>query len=73
MIGSSSGMHCLSNQVGSSALDELDADSIVLCISSEVANLRQSSFTSVSGAMSRSELESNVKFTLNLEIFSTKK
>ena len=45
MIGSSSGMHCFSNQVkmGSSAQDELDADSIVLCISSEVANLRQSS------------------------------
>ena len=71
MIGSSSGMHCFSNQVGigSSAQDELDADSIVLCISSEVANLRQSSFTPVSGAMSRSQLESNVKFTLNLEFF----
>ena len=52
MIGSSSGMHCFSNQVGmgSSAREELDADSIiVLCISSEVANLRQSSFTSVNG------------------------
>ena len=34
MIGSSSGMQCLSNQVGigSSALYELDAESIVLCI-----------------------------------------
>ena len=75
MIGSSSGMHCFSNQVGmgSSAQEELDADSIVFCISSEVANLRQSSFPSVNGAMSRPELESNVKFTLNLEIFSTKK
>ena len=49
MIGSSSGMHCFSNQVGmgSSAQDELDADSIVFCISSEVANLRQSSLPSV--------------------------
>ena len=75
MIGSSSGMHCFSNQVGmgSSAQEELDADSIVFCISSEVANLRQSSFPSVNGAMSRPELESNVKFALNLEIFSTKK
>ena len=73
MIGSSSGMHCFSNQVGmgSSAQKELDADSIVVCISSEVANLRQSSFPSVNGAMSRQELESNVKFTLNLQIFST--
>ena len=68
-------MHCFSNQVGmgSSAQYELDADSIVLCISSEVANLRQSSFTSVNGAISRLELESNVKFTLNLKIISTKK
>ena len=68
MIGSSSGMHCFSNRVGmgSSAQDELDVDSIVLCISTEVANLRQSSFPSVNGTMSRSELESNVKFTLNL-------
>ena len=75
MIGSSSGMHCFSNQVGmgSSAQDELDADSIVFCISSEVANLRQSSFPSVNGAMSRPELESNLKITLNLEFFSTKK
>ena len=75
MIGSSSGMHCFSNQVGmgSSAQEELDADSIVFCISSEVANLRQSSFPSVNGAMSRPELESNVKFTLNLEFFSTRK
>ena len=75
MIGSSSGMHYFSNQVGmgSSAQEELDADSIVFCISSEVANLRQSSFPSVNGAMSRPELESNVKFTLNLDIFSTKK
>ena len=75
MIGSSSVMHCFSNQVGmgSSAQEELDADSIVFCISSEVANLRQSNFPSVNGAMSRPELESNVKFTLNLEIFSTKK
>ena len=49
MIGSSSGMHCFSNQVGmgSSAQEELDADSIVFCISSEVANLRQSSFNYV--------------------------
>ena len=41
MIGSSSGMHCFSNQagMGSSAQEELDADSIVFCISSEVANL----------------------------------
>ena len=59
--------------MGSSAQDELDADSIVLCISFEVANLRQSNFPSVNGAMSRSELESNVKFTLNLEFFSAKK
>ena len=75
MIVSSSGMHCFSNQVGmgSSAQEELDADSIVFCISSQVANLRQSSFPSVNGAMSRPELESNVKFTLNLEMFSTKK
>ena len=75
IIGSSSGMHCFGNQVGmgSSAQEELDADSIVFCISSEVANLRQSIFPSVNGAMLRPELESNVKFTLNLEIFSTKK
>ena len=75
MIGSISGRHCFSNQVGmgSSAQEELDADSIVFCISSEVANLRQSSFPSAIGAMSRPELESNVKFTLNLEFFSTKK
>ena len=62
MIESSSGMHCFSIQVGmgSSAQEELDADSIVVCISSEVANhLRQSSFPSVNGAMSRPELESN--------------
>ena len=74
MIGSSLGMHYFSNQVGmgSSAQDELDADSIVLCISSEVANLRQSSFTPVSEAMSRSQLESDVKLIFNLEIFSTK-
>ena len=41
MIGSSSGMHCFSNQVGmgSSAQEELDADSIVFCISSEVAKV----------------------------------
>ena len=74
MIGSSSGMHCFSNQIemGSSAQDELDADSIVFCISSEVANLRQSSFPSVTEAMSRPELESSLKFTLNLEIFFNK-
>ena len=60
MIGSSSGMHCFSNQVGmgSSAQDELDADSIVFCISSEVANLRQSSLPSVNGAVSRPVPES---------------
>ena len=38
-----------------------------------VINFRQSSFPSVNGAMPRSELEPNMKFTLNLEIFSTKK
>ena len=49
MIGCSSGNHCFSNQVGmgSSAQDELDAGSIVFCISSEVANLRQLSLPSV--------------------------
>ena len=63
-----------SNQVEmrSSTQDELDADSIVLCISSEVANLRQSSFACVNWAMSRLELESNVKFTLNLEMILKK-
>ena len=73
LIESNSSMHCFSNQVemGSSAQDELDADSIVPCISSEVANLRQSSFIPVSGAMSRSQLESDVTLILNLEFFST--
>ena len=74
MIGSSSGMHCFSKQVGmgSSAQDKLDADIIVFCSSSEVANPRQSSFPSVNRAMSRPELESNVKFTLNLEFLFNK-
>ena len=60
MIGNSSGMHCFSNQVGmgSSSQNEMDANSIVLCISSELANLRQPSFTPVSRAMSRSPPES---------------
>ena len=66
MIGSSSGMHCFSNQLGmgSSAQEELDADSIVFCISSEVANLRQSSFPSVNGAMSRPELDISILISI---------
>ena len=73
LIGSSSSMHCFSSQVGmgSSAQNELDADSIVLCISSKVANLRQSSFIPASRVMSRSQLESDVKLILNLEFYST--
>ena len=71
MMGSSSGVHCFSNQVGmgSSGQDELDADSIVLCIFYGIANLRQSSFTPVSGAMPRSQLESDVKLIPNSEFF----